>query len=142
MLRLKPEYVRAVETASQASDLHWIVQATVELEHSTIPPYLTAAFSLKPGVNEAARNILLAVANEEMLHMTIACNLLNAIGGRPDIDKPGFIPLYPGKLPLAIDDGLIVGLRKASRSLIYDTFMRIEEPEHPLELLSRQPAAV
>jgi hypothetical protein len=70
----------------------------------------------------------------KMLHLTIAANLLNTIGGSPEIDKPGFIPLYPGKLPMMIDDGLVVGLRKASRPLVNDVFMRIEEPEAPIDI--------
>jgi rubrerythrin len=138
MHRVRQEYVTAAVAAQHVSELHWILQAAVELEHSTIPPYLSAAFSLKPSANDLARDVLISVANEEMLHMTIVSNLMNAVGGRPVIDKPGFIPLYPGQLPMSVDDGLIVGLRKASRALIYEKFMRIEEPEQPLELLSRQ----
>jgi rubrerythrin len=138
MHRVRREYVTAVTAAQNITDLHWTLQAAVELEHSTIPPYLSAAFSLKPSTNDLARDVLISVANEEMLHMTIVSNLLNAVGGRPIIDKPGFIPLYPGQLPMSVDDGLVVGLHKATRALIYEKFMRIEEPEQPLELLSRQ----
>jgi hypothetical protein len=132
MLRITPHYIQSVTRAQKAEDLYPVLQAAIELEHATIPPYLTAAFSLKPGANDAARQILLSIANEEMLHLTIAANLLNAIGGSPEIDKPGFIPLYPGKLPMMIDDGLVVGLRKATRPLVNDVFMRIEEPEAPI----------
>jgi hypothetical protein len=135
---VKREYIDAVAAAQDVSELYWILQAAIELEHSTIPPYLSAAFSLKPQSNDLARDILVSIASEEMLHMTIVSNLLNAVGGQPVIAKPGFIPLYPGKLPLSVDDGLIVGLHKVSRALIYEKFMRIEEPEHPLELLVRQ----
>jgi hypothetical protein len=31
------------------------------------------------------RQILTSIFQEEMLHMSIACNLLNAIGGKPHI---------------------------------------------------------
>jgi rubrerythrin len=141
MLQVRSDYIQSVTTAQKADDLYPLVQAAIELEHATIPPYLTAAFSLKPGANDAARQIILSIANEEMLHLTIAANLLNAIGGRPEIDKPGFIPLYPGKLPMMIDDGLIVGLRKANRQLVNDVFMRIEEPEVPLDIQVRPRAA-
>ena len=34
-----------------------------------------------------------------MLHMTIACNVLNAVGGQPAIDRAGFVPDYPMILP-------------------------------------------
>ena len=34
------------------------------------------------------------------MHMTNAANVLNAIGGHPDIDSPSFIPKYPLELPI------------------------------------------
>merc|ERR1719499_619834 len=39
------------------------------------------------------------VAVEEMLHMTVAGNVLNAIGGAPIIDSPNFVPEFPMDLP-------------------------------------------
>jgi hypothetical protein len=39
------------------------------------------------------------VVIEEMLHMTIAANVLNAVGGHPAIDRPDFVPNYPEDLP-------------------------------------------
>jgi len=35
-----------------------------------------------------------------MLHMTHAANVLNAVGGHPDMDHPDFIPKYPLVLPI------------------------------------------
>ena len=40
------------------------------------------------------------VVIEEMLHMTTAANLLNAVGGAPSIDQPAFIPSWPLEIPL------------------------------------------
>ena len=37
--------------ADTPAELHRYLQNAIELEHSTIPPYLTAMFSLRPGVN-------------------------------------------------------------------------------------------
>jgi hypothetical protein len=141
VLRIRPQCIQTVTAAQNASDLYPVLQAAIELEHATIPPYLTAAFSLKPGANDAVRQIILSVANEEMLHLTIAANLLIAIGGHPEINKPGFVPLYPGKLPMSIDDRLIVRLRNISRGLVNDVFMRIEEPELPIDIPVGPPAA-
>ena len=67
-----------------------------------------------------------------MLHMTIAANVLNAIGGKPVINKPHFIPHYPGPLPLNIGD-LIVPLAPISKTLVKKIFMEIEEPEDPID---------
>jgi len=39
--------------------------------------------------------------------MTLAGNLLNAIGGKPDLSKPGFLLDYPNPLSGTIEEGLI-----------------------------------
>jgi hypothetical protein len=59
-----------------------------------------------------------------MMHMTIACNILNALGGEPIISKPHFVPSYPTHLPMCIGDSLIVGLERYSRELVKDVFMK------------------
>jgi hypothetical protein len=69
-----------------------------------------------------------------MLHMTIGCNLLNALGGRPLIEDAAFLPRYPGPLPLSIGGGLEVGLEPFSLDLMQRVFMEIEEPENPIDL--------
>lgn len=109
-------------------DLAAALQTAIELEHSTIPPYLCALYSIKPGRNQEAASIIRSVVMEEMLHMAMACNLLNAIGGAPSIDRPDFIPTYPGGLPGELRPDLTVRLRKASIEQIRDVFMSIEEP--------------
>lgn len=60
--------------------------------------------------------------------MSIAANILIAIGGRPQINNPAFIPKYPGPLPMDIG-GLIVGIEAFSMPVVKDTFMAIEQPE-------------
>jgi hypothetical protein len=134
MLRIRSDFVDEVRAASGPKDLHKSLQGAIELEHATIPLYLTAVFSIKDGPSAVARGIIQSVANEEMLHMTIGCNLANAIGYAPVIDKPGFIPLYPGPLPMNIHEGLSTSLQKASRGQIFNLFMTIEEPEIPIKL--------
>ncbi|HEX8166333.1 MAG TPA: ferritin-like protein [Beijerinckiaceae bacterium] len=138
MLKLRPEFLDEVRAAETPEDLYKHLQAAIELEHATIPLYLTAAYSIKDGYNAKARGIIVSVAIEEMLHMTIAANVLNAIGGSPTIDKPGFVPLYPGPLPMHVHEGLTASLQKATRGLIYNTFMTIEEPEVPIKLRVKQ----
>jgi hypothetical protein len=136
MLMVRQELVAGVNAAKGREELYPFLQSAIELEHATIPPYLTAMYSIKvdSARNAQARSILYTVMKEEMLHMAIACNVLNAIGGDPKIATPGFIPLYPGPLPMHVHEGLTVGLRKATRALIYGVFMTIEEPEDPLTL--------
>jgi ferritin-like protein len=108
----------------------------IRLELSTLPPYLTALYSIIPGKNEQIAKILRSIVTEEMLHMCIACNILNAVGGRPTVNVRGFPLHYPSELPMGIGDEpghkFIVGLEKCSIDSIRDTFMVIEEPEDPL----------
>lgn len=118
-------------------DLRNKLQTAIELEHSTIPPYLTANFTLinqSSTTNNNISGIIGSVLGEEMLHMTIAANILNAIGGQPVINKPDFIPTYPGNLPGSVDAGLTVGLEKFSLDLVKNVFMEIEEPENPVDI--------
>lgn len=117
-------------------DLREALQTAIELEHATIPPYLTARFTLFETGNDAISDIIGSVLNEEMLHLSIACNVLNAIGGNPVLNKPGFIPSYPGPLPGGVETGLIVPIEKFSKELVKNVFMMIEEPEHPIQIKS------
>lgn len=110
-------------------DLIQALQIAIELEHSTLPPYLTAYWSIKPGHNNQVSEIIRSVIMEEMLHMSLACNLLNAIGGSPQINVPGFIPVYPTGLPGSLAPGLTVSLKKCSIEQIRDVFMAIENPD-------------
>ena len=97
--------------------LHRHVYAAMQLEHATIPLYLTALYSIVPGKNSEGFHILRAVAVEEMLHLTLVCNLMNAIGGRPDLTMPGFTPNYPAYLPDGEED-FLAGLQRFSPEAI------------------------
>jgi CDGSH-type Zn-finger protein len=103
------------------------LQWAIEIEHSTFPPYLCTLFSIKDGHNEDAAAILHSIFLEEMLHMTLAVNMLNAIGGSPQLDKPDFIASYPSYLPHS-NLAFQVPLAKFSQPTI-ETIMRIERPE-------------
>lgn len=106
--------------------LHRHLHAAMQLEHATIPPYLTALYSIRPGTNTEAFDIIRAVAVEEMLHLTLVGNLLNAVGGTVDLTGTGFVPRYPAMLPDGEED-FAVDCRRFSPEAI-DTFLRIERP--------------
>jgi len=110
-----------------------MVQNAIQLEFSTIPPYLTAMLSLHPDGNREIWSLIHEVVVEEMLHMTIGCNILNAIGGQPTLASADFLPKYPGPLPMGIG-GLTVPLEKFSLDIVRNIFMEIEEPERPLDI--------
>jgi Ferritin-like len=141
MLRISPSHLEGVKSAQAPSDLYRYLQGAVALEHSTIPPYLTALYTLKPGTNPRIAALIISIVREEMLHMTIAGNLLTALGGAPIIDQPGFIPTYPGPLPMNVGEGLIVGLQKFSKPLVSQVFMQIEKPENPINFPVKSHAA-
>jgi hypothetical protein len=120
-----PPLIEVTDLASLRSAL----QLAIELEHSTIPPYLCALFSIVPGRNREVASIIRSVVIQEMLHMALACNLLNAIGGEPQIDRANFVPKYPGHLPAGLRPDLTVGLTRCTKEQIADVFLSIEEPE-------------
>jgi CDGSH-type Zn-finger protein len=108
-------------------DLRQHIQWAIELEHATIPPYLCALYSIKPGQNRECVEVLTSVFIEEMLHMTLAANVLNAVGGSPVIDSPDFIARYPAYLPHSADAFLVPLARFNPETL--ETFLKIEKPE-------------
>src|SRR5262245_3360794 len=110
-------------------DLQQHLQWAIELEHATLPPYLTALYSIKDGSNQEAVEIIHSVFLEEMLHLTLAANILNAVGGSPNLDHPGIIASYPTFLPHS-NDAFEVGLLKFSKEAL-EVFLQIERPaEH------------
>jgi hypothetical protein len=133
MIKLQPGIISGIRSAASADELGVYLQKAVELEHSTIPPYLTAMFSLRAGANTQIAENIREIVIEEMLHMTIAANILIAIGGSPSINRPDFVPKYPGPLPMNVGD-LEVGIEAFSIDLVKGTFMDIEEPEHPIPI--------
>jgi hypothetical protein len=130
VIRVHPK-VSALLARGDVHGLRAALQAALELEHAVIPPYLYALYSLEPDGNRTVAEIIRSVVDEEMLHLTLAANLLNAVGGRPVLDTPDILPRYPGPLPGTVDDGLVVGLAPFSVPLVRDTFMSIEQPELP-----------
>lgn len=106
--------------------LHHYLHLAMQLEHATIPPYLLALYSIHPGSNSDATHILRVVVVEEMLHLTLAANILNAVGGTPDLTAPDFVPLYPTPLPDGEKD-FKVDLQRFSQEAVA-TFLKIERP--------------
>jgi hypothetical protein len=111
------------------------LQCAVGVELMTIPAYLYALYSIEEGENTAVAEVIQSVAMEEMLHMTLAANVLNAIGGVPSPDpltgpEAGYpIPIYPATVPF-IDQIPPIHLRRFSPEAV-DTFLRIEQPAEP-----------
>jgi hypothetical protein len=116
---------RRIKTIEDAFEL---LQMAIELEFSTLPPYLYALYSIKPGTNTEASSRIRFVAMQEMVHLCLACNILNALGKNPVLTAP----TYPGPLPGGISGGgkepLIIHLYPFSKGSMSQA-MAIEEPE-------------
>lgn len=131
MIRLEPHPMDTL------ADIQAALQKAIQLEFATLPPYLYALFTLREGTNEPARSRISAIVREEMTHMALACNVLNAIGGNPVVADASVVPTYPGPLPFDIggSDGtpFRVGLLPFSPAAM-DQAIHIEEPEHPIPI--------
>jgi hypothetical protein len=132
-------------------ELFAYLQLAIQIEHGTLPLYLTAMWSIKDQDKfNAAYEIIHGIAFQEMLHMGTICNLLRAIADpmkaeeMPQISRPlGAIPTFPGPMPgLDLTDS---GITDVYLEPLYSTsgdhkdrvrlFMRIEKPNHPIAQL-------
>lgn len=102
------------------------LQWAIHLEHATLAPYLSALYSIKDGSNVECAEIIKSVFLEEMLHMALAANILNAVGGTPRFDYEGFIPSFPTPLPHG-DGSFLINLGKFSPEAV-QSFLNIERP--------------
>src|SRR5262245_15506461 len=111
-------------------DLQDALQTAMQLEFSTIPPYLCAQWSVNDdpgGVSDMIGGVVL----QEMFHFALAGNMLTAIGGVPSIANAAFIPSYPTTvLPGGIPQTLAVDLKPLTPEQV-QVFMQIEHPEFP-----------
>ncbi|MFI6294710.1 ferritin-like protein [Nonomuraea sp. NPDC050790] len=103
------------------------LQWAVELEHATLPPYLTALYSLDAERNAEAVELVSSVFVEEMLHLALAANLLNAVGGRPRLDMPEMLPPHPRQLPHGEVELSLVPFGTQALEM----FLRLERPAQP-----------
>ena len=119
----------SIKTLTSADDAKSLLQTAVGVEFGTLPPYLYALYSIPPGTNSGSSQLIRSVALQEMIHMCLACNILNALGGNPVVK----VQPYPGPLPGDIGpDGkpLTLHLLPFSKDALAQA-MAIEEPENP-----------
>lgn len=119
------------------------LQTAVEIELSTIPIYLYTYYSINrtpslPSTMDAkkaaaishfankAGALIMSVAVEEMLHMSLSMNIKKALGGVPQ--TAGLAPAaYPANLP-GHAKGFGANLQRLSGPQL-DTFLAIEKPD-------------
>jgi len=131
---------------STLQDAQATLQTAIGVEFGTLPPYLYALYSIRPGTNPQAQQLIKSVALQEMIHMCLAANMLNALGGNPVIQPQK----YPGPLPGDIGPNgtpLKLHLYPFSSQAMQQA-MAIEQPENPPDfpihklLLAAVPKAV
>lgn len=105
-----------------------------ELEHLVMCQYLYAAFSLKTAEAEGVpaellptvqrwRKELLAIGEQEMLHLALVQNLLAAVGAAPRLARPN-LPLPPRAYPAGVQIALLPFGEAALRHFAF-----LERPE-------------
>ena len=116
------------------------LHAAMAVELTTIPTYLYAYWSLKTqeeggsySASLAAR-LIMSVITEEMLHLGLVANVLNALGEKPALNRKRFIPHYPAPIlrHSTGEYGFEVGLLKFSNAAL-TTFLEIELPSWKIQ---------
>ncbi|WP_218080586.1 ferritin-like domain-containing protein [Anthocerotibacter panamensis] len=128
---MKRSIVELMNVSSDQHDLNWLkdsLQAAIELELSTLPPYLCALWSIKIS-SGTAYSLIKNIVLEEMLHMGLACNMLTALGVAPVINNKSDVPTYPGPLPGGVRPWLTVYLAGLTKDYLNRVCMQIEFPE-------------
>ena len=108
------------------------LQGALQLEFATIPLYLTALWSIIDQAHPVAKSIR-AVAHEEMLHLSLLCNLISALGERPVLTG-SVVPKFPSRLPGGVHQELELRLEGYGPSAL-KTFMEIERPEKLIPII-------
>ena len=115
-------------------ELVYLLGEACELEHGLLCEYLYAQFSLKRSVQEGVTPEQLAriqvwelaiidVVKQEMLHLSLATNILTAIGAAPHFERPNF-PILSRWYPPDVQIALVPFGERALRH-----FMFLERPE-------------
>lgn len=131
-------YIRDIEHLQEC------LRTALQLELSTIPPYLCGLYTIKEGSNVEAGALIRSVVVEEMLHMVLVSNILNAITDPKTIKKGDklfnvkeIIPNYPTPLPGGIVPEVPKGMPPFKVQLLkfspeaLDEFSTIERPSDP-----------
>jgi hypothetical protein len=100
---MSQQIVALMHAPPEKRDLPWLqsaLQAALELELATLPPYLCALWALDdPSRTSYPATQIHNIALQEMAHFGLACNMLRAVGTKPDVFG-GYDQIeYPGQLP-------------------------------------------
>jgi hypothetical protein len=113
------------------------IQTAMAIELATIPLYLFGMYSIKipeqyvndPRYYDPVIGAIRSVVAEEMLHLSLAGNILRAVGGEPKLYDVDYIPSYPMLMPGRVPK-LWLQLRRANKRNL-QTFIDVETREKP-----------
>lgn len=134
----------AMSAISTAQQLRGALIEALKLELATIPPYMCGLYTIRDETNVEAARLIRSVVVEEMLHMVLVINVLNAISTREQVAEllgPETLVLrYPAKLPAGIEPKMPDGRPFEIQLLPFscaaiDEFTTIERPADPDEPL-------
>lgn len=98
-------------------ELIYLLSEAAEVEHGVMCSYLFAVFSMKDGASDGLTDLqfdavrrwkkdLRAICAQEMAHLSLACNMLTAVGAAPQFRRPNFPQgsrYYPPGFSLALN---------------------------------------
>ncbi|MFD6174315.1 ferritin-like domain-containing protein [Streptomyces coeruleorubidus] len=125
--------VELMEEPAERRDADWLkesLQHAMMLELATLPPYLSAMWSIEPQSGDVLKAFK-RIVFDEMSHLGLAGNMLTTIGGVPRLGDAHTVPKYPGPLPGGVRPSLTVFLSGLSKESL-DLFAQIEEPNDPI----------
>ncbi|MFE0045583.1 ferritin-like domain-containing protein [Streptomyces albireticuli] len=133
----KRSAVRTADGITTLDELARHLADAARIELSTVPPYLTAAYSIKTsGYSQwaqglSAQRALIGIAIEEMLHMALVRNVMAGTGCEK-VDGTLFrfydnVPSYPGDMLHRVPE-LTLHKQRVSTAAV-EGFMEVELPE-------------
>ncbi|KAF9002772.1 ferritin-like-domain-containing protein [Cyathus striatus] len=109
------------------------LQKAMAIELATIPLYLFAMYSVKtpqPYVRDPRYyDPIVGVLAEEMLHLSLAGNVLLAVGGTPKLYDPDYVPSYKMLMPKRVPE-LWLELKALTKEHL-ESFVNVEKREEP-----------
>ena len=116
------------------AQLIYLLTEAAELEHGISCCYMFAAFGIKNDVKEGVteeqlavirrwRGTIIQIAIGEMVHLSLACNLLTAVGGSPHLHRPN-MPSSPRAYPPSFKLALAPFCRETLEGFVF-----VERPQ-------------
>ncbi|HEY3218147.1 MAG TPA: ferritin-like domain-containing protein, partial [Candidatus Limnocylindria bacterium] len=152
VLRAQPPAVEPPIVVEHREQLIYLLREAAELEHTILCEYLFAAFTMKQRTDEGLsaaqleavdrwRGVILTVAKQEMLHLTLVQNLLTAIGAAPHLSRPN-LPTAAKHFPAGVQIALVPFGEKALRHFLFlerPEGLALEDPEAQVAIERARP---